>query len=729
MFSSLSPSAMLASPPTTLPRPDTRSTGTLLGWFARRAAGPLAVACVAGVVANVIQAVVPAFLGAALDSGIEHGLNARVWAIGLTLLALFCVYAVADTMISYFGVGAWMRVSFDVDRLVARQVSATGTHLTEEVSTGEVAAIVASDAQYLGNFFQRLPQLAGAVVSFLVVAVLMLATSVRLGLVVLIGMPLVAWVVTLVINPLQRRQAVQRQAQSGLTTITTDTVAGLRILRGIGGEDEFADRYRTSSQRLRVSGVDVAGTQSVLMSLQVLLPGLFVAAVVWVAARLALSGAITPGELVTFYGYTAYLSWPLMIFSNSVQDLTRARVGARRLARLLAVEPAAGTTHERVGLDVAAAHPLTGTLTDTDSGVTLRPGVMTALVAPDPGVSAALATRLGRFDDAAPTVLLDARPLTEIPLAQVRRSVTVSGATAQLFTGSLREALDVRGAAVPAPVGVEALVEAESRRAGVADVDQQVRPEPEHATGDDRLLAALEVVDAHDVLSSLDSGLAGMITEKGRSLSGGQRQRVALARALLTEAPALVLVEPTSALDSHTESRVARRLAAARRGRTTVLVTASPLVLEACDEVVLLDDEGRERLRGTHRALLEAAREGDDGAAAYRAIVARAAGDQPVVEPAGHAGPQPPDGAAPDGLAPDTAGTASTRPMAGTATPGVAGTAQLTAVDPRRRDRVGDSGTETGGAGATGPTAAGPPSSSSSSSPSSPSSPSAGGEH
>ena len=101
-------------------------------------------------------------------------------------------------------------------------------------------------------------------------------------------MPLVAWIVILVIRPLQKRQAVQREAQSEVTTITTDTVAGLRILRGIGGEDVFARRYREASQELRRRGVEVAGTQSVLMSLQVLLPGLFVAVVVWAAARLAI---------------------------------------------------------------------------------------------------------------------------------------------------------------------------------------------------------------------------------------------------------------------------------------------------------------------------------------------------------------------------------------------------------------------------------------------------------
>ena len=619
------------SPNAALPQPPSFGAGALLRWLLRRAAVPVVLATLAACTSNIIQAIVPAFLGQALDAGIENGLNARIWGIGALLLVLFVVYAVGDTMLSYFGVQAWMRTAFDVDRLVGRQISATGKDLSRQVSTGEVATIIASDADYLGKLIEYVPALLGAAASFLVVAVLMLRTSVSLGLIVILGMPLVAAIVTLVIRPLQKRQAVQREAQSAVTTITTDTVAGLRILRGIGGEDVFARRYRDASQELRRRGVEVASSQATLMTLQVLLPGLFAAIVVWVAARMAVAGSLTPGGLITFYGYTAYMSWPLWVFTSSVQDYTRAVVGARRLSRLLEVAPAAGSLVERLNLDPAAAHPVSGDLVDTGSGLRLKEGRMTALVCPDPQVSADLATRLGRFTDAGPTVTLAGRPLTTMPLEQVRASVVVSGATAQLFTGTLREALDVRGGPDPQPAGLEDLVRAETERTTGADVDQQVRPQEREAPGDDRLIEAIGIADAGDVLTSLSEGLAGMITEKGRSLSGGQRQRVALARALLTEAPTLVLIEPTSALDSHTEARVAAQVHRARAGRTTVVVTASPLVLEVCDEVVLLDSSGAELLRSTHRELMTMARSGDAQAADYRAVVSRAMGEDAEV--------------------------------------------------------------------------------------------------
>lgn len=104
-------------------------------------------------------------------------------------------------------------------------------------------------------------------------------------------------------------------------------------------------------------------------------------------------------------------------------------------------------------------------------------------------------------------------------------------------------------------------------------------------------------------MEALPCGLDSDVEERGRSFSGGQRQRLALTRALLTDAETLVLVEPTSSVDAHTEARIASRLAGARAGRTTVVITASPLLLDQADAVILLRD-GLAVARGTHRELM-----------------------------------------------------------------------------------------------------------------------------
>jgi ABC-type multidrug transport system fused ATPase/permease subunit len=127
---------------------------------------------------------------------------------------------------------------------------------------------------------------------------------------------------------------------------------------------------------------------------------------------------------------------------------------------------------------------------------------------------------------------------------------------------------------------------------------------PHGHVSDNDLLAALDAVSALDVLDALEDGLDSVVEERGRSFSGGQRQRLSLARALLTEADLLILVEPTSAVDTHTESRIARRLREVRQFHSTLVATTSPIMLEQVDEVLLLED-GHVIARGTHRELLE----------------------------------------------------------------------------------------------------------------------------
>jgi ABC-type bacteriocin/lantibiotic exporter with double-glycine peptidase domain len=314
-------------------------------------------------------------------------------------------------------------------------------------------------------------------------------------------------------------------------------------------------------------GTRVAGIQASLDAAQVLLPGIFVVLVTWLGARFALDGRITPGELVAFYGYSAFLVIPLRTATEFADRATRAHIGARKIIRVLRVEP------DTTDAAAPATEPGEGRpLTDPVSNVTVAPGRLTAVVSARPEESAALADRLGRFGPLRTPVLLDGVPLADLPLAAVRRRVVVSENDPRLFTGVLREELD-----------------------------------PSGAHDDAALLEALSVASGEDILEALPAGLDSAVEERGRSFSGGQRQRLALARALLTDAETLVLVEPTSAVDAHTEARIAGRLARARRGRTTVVMSASPLLLDHADEVLFLHD-GRVAASGTHHELMTTCR-------------------------------------------------------------------------------------------------------------------------
>src|SRR5699024_9065027 len=117
------------------------------------------------------------------------------------------------------------------------KITASGDAISEELPTGEVVATVATDALRMGEIFASASRFFGSVVAYVAVAVIMLSMSLQLGLVVALGLPAVAGVLALLVKPLQSRQREQRETQGRLTTLGADTVSGLRILRGIGGED------------------------------------------------------------------------------------------------------------------------------------------------------------------------------------------------------------------------------------------------------------------------------------------------------------------------------------------------------------------------------------------------------------------------------------------------------------------------------------------------------------
>lgn len=557
-------------------QPDLRSAGRLLWWVAANQKLTLAVGVIWGVVWMVAQALIPVAVGQGVQHGVVENDPNALWRWSGAVLALALVQAGAGVLRHRTAVSNWLQASFRVAQLIGHHTATTGEALPRTIPTGEVVSTVANDAMRLGGAYDISARLAGSIASYAVIATLLLSISRTLGLLVLLGVPLLTGVLGLLVRPLHRRQAAQREEAGRLTTLGADTVAGLRVLRGIGGEHTFVARYRERSERVRQSGVRVAGVQAALDAAQVLLPGIFVVLVTWLGARATIQGHLDIGELVTFYGLSAFLITPLRTATEAIEKMTRAYVGAKRIVAVLRVQPAITdyAPHRRVS-------PLRDApLEDPTSGVVIQPGLLTAIVSEHPEESAALADRLGRFVDVpgAP-VRLGGERLDLLPLDSVRRHILVSESDPRLFTGPL----------LPQLVGVAGV----DTNGADTNGDRQAQVD-----------RAIHTAAAYDVLDALPDGLDSTVEERGRSFSGGQRQRLSLARALLTDAPVLVLVEPTSAVDAHTEARVAERLKSHRAGRTTVLITASPLLLDAADHVLYLD-AGRLAAEGTHRELLE----------------------------------------------------------------------------------------------------------------------------
>ncbi|MEV7688853.1 ABC transporter ATP-binding protein [Streptomyces bungoensis] len=555
--------------------PDTRGGWRFLWWLVLRQPVRSLTGALLGSVWLVLMAAQPYMTARAVDDGLVPG---RTGVLAGWAAAMFLVGSL-NSWLSIMRHRTMTRVRMDANfrtvKLVVGHATRLGAVLPRRTGAGEVVTIGVGDVQTLATALTVVGPGVGSVVVYLVVAGLLLAISAPLAAVVLLGVPVIALLTGPLTLRLQGAESEYRERQGVLAARIGDLAGGLRVLNGLGGKGLFSDAFRADSQRLRAQGYRVGAVASWVQALGVGLPTLFLAVVTWLAARQAAEGSLSIGQLVAVYGYVAVLIGPVAFFVQMAYDLNRGVVAARRVVGLLRLEPEPdeGTLPAPDG----AAE-----LRDPVSGVRVAPGRLVALAAARPAEAAAVVDRLGRYGPTEVTwggVRLDA-----VPLADVRARILVADNEADLFAGPLRE------------------------------VVAAARPADEAALG-----RAVYAAAAEDVVRGLPQGLDSAVAGQGRSLSGGQRQRVRLVRALLADPEVLLAVEPTSALDAHTEATVAARLREARQGRTTLVTSSSPLVLDHADTVLFLVD-GKVAASGPHRRLLAE----EPG---YRALVARDAED------------------------------------------------------------------------------------------------------
>jgi ABC-type multidrug transport system fused ATPase/permease subunit len=516
----------------------------------------------------------PFVLSRAVDDGLEPGHAGELAGWCAVLLGVGVVNAWLAIMRHRTMTRVRLDAAFRTVQVVVAHATRLGATLPRRVEAAEVVTIGFGDAAAMANTLTITGPGVGAVVAYAVVAAFLLSVSWLLAVVVLLGVPLLALLVGPLLGRLQGVQMAYREQQGGLAARFGDIVGGLRVLGGLGGKEVYAERYRRDSQALQAQGYRVAAVTSWIGALGVGLPMLFLAVVTWLAARTAAQGAVTVGELVAVYGYVAVLVVPVSSFIEGGSDLSRGLVAARRLLRFLDLEPDAADT---TGADAPGPPSV---LRDPASGVEVAPGKLTALVSARPSQAAAVIDRLGRFTDTA--VTWGAVRLDDIALEQVRDRILVADSEAELFAGTLREVVAGR------------------------------RERSEEA-----LTRAVRAAMADDIMLGLRDGLDSPIDAQGRNLSGGQRQRIRLVRALLADPEVLLATEPTSALDAHTEAAVGARLRAVRDGRTTVVTSTSPLLLDQADIVYYLVD-GEVAAAGSHQELLQ-------GQPGYRRLVSRGA--------------------------------------------------------------------------------------------------------
>ncbi|THV38642.1 ABC transporter ATP-binding protein [Glycomyces buryatensis] len=539
-------------------------------WLASRRKGLMVAALFTSAIALGLLPVLPYFLTGAVD----YGLAERDWG-ALTLWSLGLVaagFASAVMIVWSHRLTVWWRAdsSYRALQLVTRHVNRLGDELHRRATTGEVVAVGVSDMQRISQAVDSLSPMIGCVVGLLAVGILLFNTSVALGLTIFIGVFAVGLITGPVLSRLQRRQEAYRDRIGDITDRASDIVSGLRVLRGIGGEARFSATYRRDSQQLRKAGYKVATPIAWLGALGEGTPAILLGVVVWVSARLVATGDISAGQMVAAFGYTSALMMPVNWLIGVSYRVIEGRVACGKVCALLAV-PARPEAENPVAGPQAGAE-----LHDPESGLTVAGSELVAVASSDSDGIADVFDRLGGYADSG--ARFGEVELAQMDRDEVRRRVLVAEHDAYLFAGTLAEVVAARD-------------------------------------GAGRVQAAVDAASANDVVDSLPDGLDTEVDNQVRTLSGGQRQRLRLARAIAADPEVLLLHEPTSAVDSHTESRIVDGLTAARRGRATAIATTSPLWLGRADRVVFVR-EGKVAAVGSHLELTA-------GHAEYRALVTR----------------------------------------------------------------------------------------------------------
>ncbi|MFF0075460.1 ABC transporter transmembrane domain-containing protein [Streptomyces sp. NPDC005494] len=570
--------------------PDVRSGPRFLVWLGRSQLTGQLKSLAWGLLHHCAIAGLPLAVGLAVQAVVDRSGQDLVLA-GVLLVLLGVLIAVGDTMLHRTAVTNWITAAARVQQLLARRAAELGSALTRRVAAGEVVSVSTGDVEKIGWFVEALSRFVAAATALVLICVGLVIYLPSLGVLVAVATPVLALAVLPLLPRATRRADLQREKAGRATELASDTVAGLRVLRGIGGEELFLGRYRRASQEVRKAAVRSARMWALISAIQVLLPGLLLISLVLYGATLARDGRIDIGQLVTVYSAATLMLFPLRNVEEIAMAYSFSRPSAQRAVRVLSLRRTAGPAT----LDAESPR---GDLYDPVTGLMAPQGRFTAVVCGDPDEAGRLAERLGGHAEpedpsaAAPSVLLGGVALDELPLDTARTAVLVQDKDPVLLSGTLRELLDV-----PSSGGVTA----------------------------EEALAAAQCGDVLDALAQASVDADGdpmntRITERGRSLSGGQRQRLALARSLVTDPEALVLDEPTSAVDSHTEARVAAGIQRLRRGRTTVAFASSPLLLDLADRVVLVHG-GTVVAAGSHRELLR-----DEPR--YRAVVTRDTDDE-----------------------------------------------------------------------------------------------------
>ncbi|HKA47588.1 MAG TPA: ABC transporter transmembrane domain-containing protein [Methyloceanibacter sp.] len=545
--------------------------------------GMIAASLVALIVSAAATLAVPLAVRRMIDvgfSGIEPSLVDKYFA---TLLGVGLVLALASAARFYCVNWLGERVVADIRADIFKHLTGLSPAFYETVQSGEVMSRLTADTtQVKAAASTTISQALRNVVILIGAVVMMIITSPRLSLLVLIAIPLI-------VLPLfaygRAVRSLSREAQDSLahaSAYASESLGQVRVLQAFTHERVASARFAGAVERAFAAAKARTKARAGLTALAIFLVFASVVGILWYGAQDVLAGTMTGGRLGQFVLYTVLAAAAMGELSEVWGEINQAAGAAERLGELLAVQSEIESPTRPVVMpmpprgeiafrDVTFHYPSRPAISALNVvSFRVRPGERVAIVGPSgAGKTTIFALLLRFYDPQKGTVAVDGVPVNEVNLQDLRARFAVVPQEPALFADT-----------VAANIGY--------------GVDEASRSDLEKAA---------RAAFAHDFIAALPRGYDTMLGEGGVTLSAGQRQRVAIARAVLRNAPILLLDEATSALDSESETLVQRALDAIMQGRTTLVIAHRLATVTRADRILVLD-EGRLVEEGTHQSLL-----------------------------------------------------------------------------------------------------------------------------
>ena len=529
---------------------------------------------------NIFTLVAPLILKRAVDELRQGSLSYPLSVYAGLIFGVALVQAFFRFWMRKIMIGASREIENDLRNDLFDHLQGLSLSFFERNRVGDIMARATNDLNAVRMFLgPAIMYMANTFFTFAIGLSMMIWIDARLTLLALIPFP----VLSLVINRLgsamhERFERIQEQ-YSNVTTHVQENLSGIRVVKAyVRGDDEIR-RFRVLNQEFIRRNIGLVKVWGLFFPVMTLLTGLAMLIVLYAGGMRVVEGNLTLGGFVAFTSYLAMLTWPAIAFGWVLNLIQRGAASMGRIGVLLDERPEitapAGGPRPPVRGDILfedVSFGVNGTKILSDINLSIRAGETVAVVGQIGSGKSSLVRLVPRLHD--PTggrLLLDGKPLAEIPLDHVRSAIGYVPQETFLFSLTVEE--NVRyGALDLSDEDVE-------RVCGLAQVAEDVR--------------------------GLPKGYRTLVGERGVLLSGGQKQRIALARALARDPRILVLDDALSSVDLHTEEEILAGLRRFRKGRTTLIVSHRLSAVRDADRIVVLAG-GRIAEIGTHDELVPA---------------------------------------------------------------------------------------------------------------------------